>query len=91
MLVEAVELVQARTEAEEVVERLLDRVGHEVAGDVVDRVEHGLADRPGRAARGRRHPALPVDDPRERELLGQVVELVPLVVRRGVPTGRLPP
>ena len=59
----------------------VDRFGHEVAGDVVDGVELGLAHRARGAARGRRHPPLAVHDAGERELLGHVVELVPLVVR----------
>ena len=47
----------------------------------MDRIERRLAHRPRRAARRRRHPALPVDDAGERKLLGEMVELVPLVVR----------
>ena len=63
-------------------ERLLDRLGDEVERDVVDRVEEGAAHLATHAARGGRHPAPAVRDPRERKLLGKVVELVPLVVVR---------
>src|SRR6266545_504833 len=79
--VEAVEVVEARAEIEEVVERRLDRFGHEVAREVVDRVERFVADGACRSTRRRRDPTLAVDDPREWELLGQMVELMPLVVR----------
>ena len=42
--VEAIEVAEARAEIEEVVECRLDRFGHEVAREVVDRVERFVAD-----------------------------------------------
>ena len=80
LLVEAAERPQLLADLHEVAQRPVDRVGHQVQRHVVDRGERVLVDRSRRAARGRRHPALAVDDPRDRELLGHVVELVPLVV-----------
>jgi hypothetical protein len=78
---EAPEVRQAAPEVEEVVEGLFDRVAHQVQHHVMDVLERAGRPGPRRAAGVVRHPALPMDDPRQLVLLGHVVELVPGQVR----------
>ncbi len=87
VLVEAALVAQPVTELGELVERRLGRVPHEVDGDVVGGCDLGFGDDPRVAAAGGRDEPLPEGDGRDLELLGKVVELVPLVV--GLVLGRI--
>jgi hypothetical protein len=82
----ATRFAQLRAEGKEAVERAL--VGEQVLHDVVGSVERGIARGARRAALGRRHPALAVDERTHRVLLGQMIEAVPFDVGGVVAVGR---
>src|SRR6185369_2956772 len=80
VLVKPAAPVQFTTPLDELRQRLFDRVGDEVEGDVVDRVEAGATHVARRPTGRRRHPPLPERDAAQRKLFRHVIELVPLVV-----------
>ena len=85
---EAVDLDEVVAQGEEVVDGLGDGLAEEVVHHVVDRFEPLRLHRSERAALGRRHPTLAVQQARDLVLLGQVVEVVPAEVARVVAVGR---
>ena len=80
MLVEPAQFPEPAAEGVELLEGVLDRLGHQIEGDVVDGTEKGTVDGPGGATGRGGDPALTEGHTQQRVLLGHVVELVPLVV-----------
>ena len=79
-----------RAEREPVVDRLRDGFAEQVVHDVVRRCEALRLHRAGGAALGRRRPPVREEQTGNLVLLGHVVELVPLEVRRASsPSGEL--
>ena len=80
VLVKPTKRIQLLPEIHELSDCLLDRLRHQVEGHVVHGTKWFLVDSTHGTALWCGDPALAIGDTSERELLGQVVKLVPLVV-----------
>jgi hypothetical protein len=80
VLVKPTKRIQLLPEIHELSDCLLNRLRHQVEGHVVHRAKWFLVDSTHGTALGCGDPALAIGDTPEWVLLGQVVELVPLVV-----------
>jgi hypothetical protein len=81
----ATQIGELGAQADELRERRLHGLGHQVQRHVVRGIDQRIARDSRAAARRRADPALSERQPRNRELLGHVIELVPLVVGSMLP------